>query len=149
MSGQSVRTSVLWTYGEFINHVLSGLGIRPRRANRRACAAVTRFEGTGARFNPFAVIQPAPGATPYNTFDGDLHVWNYPDFETGVRATVELLGDEHFANVRRAMRVYPYRFGMLRAWDRAYTWVPGLDLNAKFPRAATLDDQLHTLLPNQ
>ena len=69
-------------------------------------------EGSQAKFNPIDTILYEPGATPYNSFttrlrrrirrgvrrllrrpaerrEGLLHVWNYPDLATGVKATAD------------------------------------------------------------
>jgi hypothetical protein len=43
-------------------------------------------EGGRAENNPVNTTQPEPGATPYNTFDGSLHVWNYPTMDEGLTA---------------------------------------------------------------
>ena len=140
---------IVVTYRAYFVALLTAMHIKARRANLRTLAAVSLFENTGARFNPLAVTQNAPGATPYNTFGADMHVYNYPDLGTGVVAAAELFAGSHWDVVRKSMRNRPARFGMLRAWSRAYTWVPGLDLGRVEPDAKALDRQLHRALPNQ
>lgn len=54
--------------------------------------AWARAENTQAAFNPLATTQGADGATDFNS----VGVKNYPDYETGVRATVETLTNGFF-----------------------------------------------------
>jgi hypothetical protein len=59
-----------------------------------------------AAFNPFATTQPKPGASPYNTFGApgaELHVWNYPDWPTGVEATVDTLTNGYYQPILDAL----------------------------------------------
>lgn len=51
-----------------------------------------RAEGGSASFNWFNTTQDAPGATCYNA---DPCVKNYPDYQTGVQATIETLLSDH------------------------------------------------------
>lgn len=55
--------------------------------------AVMAAENSEARWNPMDTTLAEPGATPYNSFGpgGLSHVWNYPNAETGVKATVATL----------------------------------------------------------
>jgi hypothetical protein len=71
--------------------VLARISAPATAANLDAFAAWAAGEGSCARFNPLATTQPEPGATPFNTLSGGGHVWNYPDFSTGVKATTTAL----------------------------------------------------------
>lgn len=56
-------------------------------------------EGTAAAFNPLATTQPAPGDTCFNYLSGRCGVRNYPDYETGMRATVETITNGYYPNI--------------------------------------------------
>ncbi len=76
---------------QFGGAVLARINAPVTAANLDAFAAWAAGEGTCARFNPLATTQPEPGATPFNTFGGGLHVWNYPSLAVGVEATTTAL----------------------------------------------------------
>jgi hypothetical protein len=61
-------------------------------------------EGSKAQNNPDDTIQPEPGATPFNTFDNSLHVWNYPSFQEGLDAVVATLNQPLNSKVVEALR---------------------------------------------
>ncbi len=71
--------------------VLARISAPATAANLDAFAAWAAGEGSCARFNPLATTQPEPGASAFNTLSGGGHVWNYPDFATGVTATTTAL----------------------------------------------------------
>jgi hypothetical protein len=76
---------------QFGGAVMARINAPVTAANLDAFAAWAAGEGTCARYNPLATTQPEPGATPFNTFGGGLHVWNYPSFAVGVQATTTAL----------------------------------------------------------
>jgi peptidoglycan hydrolase-like protein with peptidoglycan-binding domain len=59
-----------------------------------------------AAYNPFATTTAKPNATAYNSF-GDptnpLHVWSYPDWATGVEATVDTLVNGYYQPILDAL----------------------------------------------
>lgn len=58
-------------------------------------------EGSTAQWNPLDTTEPGePGETPYNTFDGDLHVWNYPSLAEGLNAVHRVLGLDYYSQIR-------------------------------------------------
>jgi cell wall-associated NlpC family hydrolase len=74
--------------------VLAGLGNESPTANTVAfLEAWARAENTQAAFNPLATTQGAEGSTMFNCLNPacTVGVRNYPDYATGVRATVETL----------------------------------------------------------
>jgi hypothetical protein len=73
---------------EWATAILKGIGIDVYLDGQVAMGAMIVGEGSRAANNPEDTIQPEPGATPYNTFDTTLHVWNYPSMEEGIQAIV-------------------------------------------------------------
>jgi cell wall-associated NlpC family hydrolase len=73
--------------------VLAGLGNeQPTAATVAFLEAWHRAEGGNATFNWLNTTQPALGTTDYNS----VGVKNYPDYATGVRATVETLTNGYY-----------------------------------------------------
>lgn len=62
-------------------------------------------EGSRAAWNPWDTTLYVKGATPYNTFDGDLHVWNYPNEEEGIYAFLATLFNGPYHQIRQALAV--------------------------------------------
>jgi len=87
----------------FYHMLLAELGAPVNAANVRALTAWGECEGSAAQFNPLDTTQHEPGATEYNTFGNDQHVWNYPDEATGVRATVTTLRNGFYLNIVEAL----------------------------------------------
>lgn len=83
------------TEAAFIAAVLSDLGAPDTTSNQRSMAAWGAREGcwgcVGAN-NQWDSTLYEPGATAFNTFDGNLHVWNYPTAAEGAQATAATLG---------------------------------------------------------
>lgn len=79
---------------DFITSLLGELNAEPNPESQRFLNAWIRAEGTKAAFNPLATTQVAPGATSFNP----TGVKNYPDFETGVRATAQTLLNPTYAS---------------------------------------------------
>jgi cell wall-associated NlpC family hydrolase len=74
----------------FATDLLTNLAMPVSPSNVAAIQAWASGEGSAARFNPLDTTQPEPGATPYNTNGADP-VENYPDYQSGLAATVATL----------------------------------------------------------
>lgn len=90
----------------FYQELLRAVGAPVTRENLRALLAWQRAEGGRATYNPFNTTQPAAGATWYNTFgpNGEFHVRNYPDAETGRHATATTLLNGRYPGILKALR---------------------------------------------
>jgi hypothetical protein len=87
-TSQDARTATQAPASGWTTDVLAGLGNgQPTAATVAFLEAWARAEGGSATFNWLNTTQPAEGATDYNS----VGVKNYPDYATGVRATVETL----------------------------------------------------------
>jgi hypothetical protein len=89
---------------QFGTAVLTNIGAPTSSSNLGAFAAWAAGEGTCAGFNPLATTQPEPGATPFNTLSDGGHVWNYPSFDVGVRATTTALTNGRYGQVIAAFQ---------------------------------------------
>lgn len=79
---------------EWATAILKALGVTPYLDGQVALVNVFVAEGSRAEDNPSDVTGPdLPGATPYNTFDGSLHVWNYPTMQEGITAVVDVFNN--------------------------------------------------------
>jgi murein DD-endopeptidase MepM/ murein hydrolase activator NlpD len=56
-------------------------------------------ENTTAAFNPLATTQPAEGDSCFNYLNGRCGVRNYPDYNTGLQATVETLTNGYYQHI--------------------------------------------------
>jgi cell wall-associated NlpC family hydrolase len=74
----------------FATDLLANLAVPVSPSNVAAIQAWASGEGSAARFNPLDTTQPEPGATPYNA-NGPDPVENYPDYQSGLAATVATL----------------------------------------------------------
>lgn len=81
------------------NDILRRLGKPQSHDNVIALTAWAQAEGGSARFNAFNTTLPEPGATNYNS----VGVKNYPDYETGVRATVSTLEQQNMSMITAAL----------------------------------------------
>jgi hypothetical protein len=80
----------------FIAAVLADLGAPDTSADQQSMAAWGAREGCWGcvgQWNQWDTILPMPGSWPFNTFDGDLHVQNYPTASEGAQATALTLED--------------------------------------------------------
>lgn len=84
------------TYGIYAAFVLAGMGAPITRNNIDKLVAIMKNEGTQATFNPIATNTPANGATDFNS----VGVKNYPDFTTGVQATVSTLSNSRTGSMK-------------------------------------------------
>lgn len=85
---------------DFATALLSSLGARNTPENLRFINAWVRAEGTKAAYNPLATTQSAPGATSFNS----VNVRNYPDFQTGLAATVKTLNNGYYGPIVSGLR---------------------------------------------
>lgn len=72
-----------------------------------ALHAWAECEGSDAEFNPLDTTWHEEGATPYNSFESNgqtMHVWNFPNEETGVRATVSTLEAGEYPHILAALK---------------------------------------------
>lgn len=84
--------------------IQKGLGIDPYSEGNVTFVNLMVAEGSKAEDNPTDTIEPEPGATPFNTFDGGLHVENYPTLQEGVTATIATLDNGDNVEVLQALR---------------------------------------------
>ena len=78
----------------FWTAVLADLGAPVTPADLGSLTAWAAHEGpwgSVGQFNPLDSILPMPGSWPFNTFDGNLHVQNYPDASVGAQATASTI----------------------------------------------------------
>lgn len=94
MAGAPDSNWTTWATG-----VLNGIGAPVNGTNIDTLWKWTLKENTSARNNYLATTQNAPGATAFNTFGNDRHVWNYPTVAVGVGATVQTLQNGLYGNV--------------------------------------------------
>src|SRR4051812_31263918 len=81
--------------------VLAGVGNAEPSADTLAfLAAWHQAEGGTAAFNWLNTTQPTDGAIDYNS----VHVKNYPDYQTGIRATVETLTNGRYPRTLAGLR---------------------------------------------
>lgn len=104
------------TRATYINLALKSIGAPLYGQNRLALHAKAIQEwgalsGHGPTDNLLDLTQPMPGATPFNTFDGNLHVWNYRSITQGIEA------------FRRIMQGYPQILAMLRTYHPAHATI--------------------------
>jgi hypothetical protein len=92
---------------DFATALLSSLGARNTPENVRFVNAWMRAEGTKAAFNPLATTQNAPGsyALPGNAaINNGIAVQQYPDFQTGLGATVKTLNNGYYGPIVTGLR---------------------------------------------
>lgn len=74
-------------------------------SNLKSLAAWQKREGGTARHNPLNTTQHKKGATPYNTFADNLHVWNYTSVFQGAAATAETLMNGSYPDILERLRL--------------------------------------------
>lgn len=79
------------TRQDWADEIVTAVGGSVNDQTRLALVNVFVAEGSRAEDNPADLTEPEPGATPYNTFDKTLHVWNYPDVAEGLAAIKSVL----------------------------------------------------------
>lgn len=97
--------------------VLQDIGAPVSVQNLQACNAWEVAEGGTAKFNPWNTTQPMPGATPYNTFGNNEHVWNYPSATVGIQATVDTLRNGYYPHILNEFKVGNNGLGVCEAVD--------------------------------
>lgn len=85
---------------DFATALLASLGARNTPENVRFVNAWIRAEGTRAAYNPLATTQGAPGASSFNS----VGVRNYPNFQTGLDATVKTLNNGYYGPIVTGLR---------------------------------------------
>lgn len=80
--------------------VLKAVGAPATPTNVRFLDLWQRAEGGAAAANPLNTTQPAAGATDYNS----VHVRNYPDAATGIRATAQTLLNGRYGPIVEGLR---------------------------------------------
>lgn len=85
---------------QFADDVLNGLGAPITQTNRSLVYAWVFSEGTKAQNNPLATTEPAQGATQFNS----VGVKNYPDYRTGLDATLRTLTNGYYNGIVNDLR---------------------------------------------
>lgn len=80
----------------FTSAFLAGIGAPDNANNHTFVIAWMGGESTNAANNPLATTQPANGATAFNTLSGGGHVWNYPNPQTGLAATIQTIKNGYY-----------------------------------------------------
>lgn len=91
------------TREQFATDWLAGLGVPPYEGGLVALVNLMYAEGSRAANNPDDTTQSEPGATLFNTFDGSLHVWNFPTYEEGITAAVQTMRNGNNTEVVNAL----------------------------------------------
>ena len=89
---------------EFYHALLNAISAPVNDHNLNALRAWGECEGSQAEWNPLDTTQYEEGATAYNTFGNDQHVWNYPNLETGVKATASTLHNGFYPHILQAFK---------------------------------------------
>ena len=94
-----------YTRAAFANAVLEAMGADTSRGTIEALVAWMGKENTKAGFNPLATTLDYGENTWFNTFgdQGQYHVRNFADFQTGVEATVRTLRGGFYPNMVQAL----------------------------------------------
>lgn len=94
-----------YTRAAFANAVLEAMGADTSRSTTEALVAWMGKENTKAGFNPLATTLDYGENTWFNTFgdQGQYHVRNFADFQTGVEATVRTLRGGYYPKIIQAL----------------------------------------------
>lgn len=94
-----------YTRAAFANAVLKAMGADTSRSTTEALVAWMGKENTKAGFNPLATTLDYGENTWFNTFgdQGQYHVRNFADFQTGVEATVRTLRGGYYPKIIQAL----------------------------------------------
>lgn len=79
------------TRNEFARRFIDGIGAQHCDRNAWALISWMQAEGGTALWNPLNTTQPMPGDSIYNW----VGVRNYPDFQTGLAATIKTIKQTH------------------------------------------------------
>jgi cytochrome c peroxidase len=74
-------------------------------------------EGGTAAFNPWNTTLWMPGATAYNTFGNNEHVYNYPNAAVGIVATVDTLTNGYYPAILTHFKAGQDGLGVCEAVD--------------------------------
>lgn len=117
-------TFTVWKSG-----VLSQIGAPDNATNTDTLWAWSSAEGGIGHNNPLNTTFYMPGATPWNTLSGNLHVWIYASITDGITATVSTLlnGDyplivSHFQNSEPRQQ-WSDACGELGTWGTGCGWI--------------------------
>jgi len=90
-----------WYDPNFGRRVLGGLGAKPTPQKMRFLQAWAQAEGTQAQYNPFATTRKGfTGETNFNS----KGVKNYPDLQTGIKATIDTLSLGYYTHIVDLLR---------------------------------------------
>ena len=91
-----------YEYGKPVgNQVVRALGGKPTPEKMRFFEAWAKAEGTKAQYNPFATTRKGfAGETNFNS----VGVKNYPDLQTGIKATIDTLNLGYYKHVVELLR---------------------------------------------
>jgi hypothetical protein len=103
----------------FFCQVLQHIGATPYPFAIQALIVWRNHEGTAARWNPLATTWKMPGSW---TLKGNpAGVQEYPDWETGLRATVRTLQQDYVYPIRRFLRAEVFDYQGI--WNALFVWV--------------------------
>jgi hypothetical protein len=117
---------------DYARAIIQALHAPRKPETEMSLVAVMVAEGSRAAWNPLDTTLQWHGATPYNDFgpNGEYHVWNYPDAQSGVAATVSTM-------LQPNMKVWidAIRKGTLKAEDicLAFSRVPWGGIGDRLP----------------
>lgn len=102
-SATPVKTPSGISVTQFADDLLHGIGAPITQTNRNLIFAWVFSENTKAQNNPLATTQPAAGATNFNS-NGGYPVKNYPDYKTGLDATIRTLTNGRYNGIVNDLR---------------------------------------------
>lgn len=74
--------------------------------------------GQGPTDNALDLTENEPGETPFNTFSGNLHVWNYTSLEEGAQAFHDILQAAEYAEVLADLRSGANAENTIADWNK-------------------------------
>lgn len=110
-------------YPGFFEKVLKQIGAPVTKNNLDILAMWEHYEGGTAAYNPLNTTKKAPGATQYG--HNVAGVKNYPDFETGVKATADTLKLKYYTDIVSALqnnKALSYWYGHQGIINNLTTW---------------------------
>ena len=107
----------------YVDACLAAIGAPMSQDNEDALGARMIQEwgsdsGQGPTDNALDLTQPEPGETPFNTFNGDLHVWNYTSLTEGVSAFHDILQASEYADVLADLRTSANAEKTIADWNK-------------------------------
>lgn len=113
------------THRDYFKMLMWNLDLAARIPALRAMAVVSIFEssmGDNHWNNPLACTLYWEGATPFNTFGDDQHVWRYRTPQDGAKAMAQMMQGDPWDEVLFKLAHARTRGPILDAFTRIYTW---------------------------